>query len=65
MSQKSSPSTQVLRQSHQTSYLNTKEQADRIKLEIMNTIETQLTDVNSKLSILLDKRVNDIIAKQK
>jgi hypothetical protein len=64
MSQKSNLSTQVPQQSQPT-LLNTKEQVNAIKLEIMDTIETQLTDVNSKLSILLDKRVNDIIAKQK
>jgi hypothetical protein len=40
-----------------------KEQLNSIKLEILNEIETQLTHPQSKLSILLENRVNEILKK--
>lgn len=42
-----------------------KEQSEKLKLEILNEIETQLTLPDSVLSVLLENRINKILEKQK
>lgn len=62
-SRKQAQSTKQSQQSVQID-LN-KEQSEKLKLEILNEIEKQLTLPDSVLSVLLENRINKILEKQK